>query len=69
MRRLAQGVIVFYQRTISRAVPSSCRFTPSCSEYAHEAIGRYGVVRGGWMAVKRLSRCHPFHPPGHDPVP
>jgi putative membrane protein insertion efficiency factor len=62
-------MIRLYQRTLGRALPASCRFTPSCSQYAHEAIGKYGVARGGWLAARRLGRCHPFHPGGYDPVP
>jgi putative membrane protein insertion efficiency factor len=58
-----------YQSTISKVIPPSCRFYPSCSEYGYQAIARYGAFRGGWMAVKRVSRCHPFHPGGYDPVP
>lgn len=58
-----------YQRFISPALPPACRFTPSCSQYALEAVTRYGVVRGGWLAVRRLARCHPFHRGGPDPVP
>ncbi|WP_178337709.1 membrane protein insertion efficiency factor YidD [Candidatus Avelusimicrobium facis] len=46
-----------------------CRFTPTCSQYAQEAIAKYGVCKGGWLAVVRLSKCHPFHPGGYDPVP
>lgn len=69
MRRLAVGLIRLYQRTISRVLPPSCRFTPSCSEYGAEAIGRYGLWRGGWMTLRRIGRCHPFHPGGYDPVP
>ncbi len=46
-----------------------CRFTPTCSQYAQEAIAKYGVFKGGWLAVVRLSKCHPFHPGGYDPVP
>lgn len=58
-----------YQRVISPALPPSCRFTPSCSQYTLEAVERHGVVRGGWMGLRRLLRCHPFHPGGYDPVP
>lgn len=69
MRHLAVGLIRLYQRTISRVLPPSCRFTPSCSEYGVQAIGRYGLWRGGWLTVRRIGRCHPFHPGGYDPVP
>lgn len=58
-----------YQRFVSPALPASCRFHPSCSQYALEAVTRYGAFRGGWLAVRRLARCHPFHPGGFDPVP
>ena len=58
-----------YQRFISPAFPARCRFSPSCSHYAVEAITRYGVLRGSWLAARRLLRCHPFHPGGVDPVP
>ena len=58
-----------YQRTISRALPPTCRFYPSCSEYAYQAIAKYGPLKGGWMALKRLGRCHPLNPGGYDPVP
>jgi len=63
------AVIRVYQRTISPLLPPACRFTPSCSEYAAQAIERYGAARGSVMAVKRLLRCHPWHPGGFDPVP
>ena len=69
MRRLALFVIRLYQRTISRVLPSTCRFEPSCSEYGFQAIERHGLAKGGWMTVKRISRCHPLHPGGYDPVP
>jgi putative membrane protein insertion efficiency factor len=67
----AAGVsaIRFYRRWISPYTPPACRFYPSCSEYALEAVQRYGLFRGGWMAFRRLCRCHPLHPGGYDPVP
>ena len=68
-RRLVQAVIRSYQLLISPLLPPSCRFTPSCSQYALEAVGRHGAVRGTWLAACRLARCHPFHPGGFDPVP
>ena len=63
------GAIRFYKRQISPSLPPSCRFTPTCSAYALEAIERYGALKGGWMAAKRILRCNPFHPGGYDPVP
>lgn len=57
-----------YQR-VSRFTPSVCRFTPTCSEYAAQAITAFGPLQGSWLAAKRVCRCHPFHPGGHDPVP
>ena len=61
--------IRFYQRFISPALPSQCRFAPTCSEYTRLAILKHGPIRGIWLGMKRLSKCHPFHPGGHDPVP
>jgi putative membrane protein insertion efficiency factor len=58
-----------YQRFLSPMIPPSCRFTPSCSQYALEAVARYGLIRGAWLGGRRLLRCHPFHPGGFDPVP
>ena len=63
------GLIRLYQRWISPYTLPSCRFYPSCSEYALEAVSRYGLLRGTWLAARRLLRCHPFHPGGYDPVP
>jgi len=65
LRRLIWG----YRRYVSPLLGRHCRFYPSCSAYAMQAIARHGVARGGWLAVKRLSRCHPFHPGGVDHVP
>ena len=69
MKYLAMGLIRLYQITLSPLLPPSCRFEPSCSRYAYQAIDRFGFFKGGWLAAKRLSRCHPFHPGGFDPVP
>ena len=69
MRALALFLIRAYQRLISPVFRGHCRFTPSCSEYAHDAIERHGVLRGGWLAVLRLARCHPLGASGYDPVP
>ncbi len=69
MKRIAMVLIRLYQNTLSRVLPPACRFYPSCSQYTYEAINRYGLVRGGWLGVKRLARCHPFNPGGYDPVP
>ena len=68
-RRFAMLLIRGYQRGISPALPQSCRFSPSCSQYTFEAIARYGLLRGGWLGARRLMRCHPFNPGGFDPVP
>lgn len=68
----AQALIAFvtlYQSTLSRLMPSRCRFYPSCSQYAAEAIRTHGAFRGSWLAIRRVGRCHPFHPGGLDPVP
>lgn len=69
MKRLALGLIRLYQRTLSRVLPPTCRFTPTCSEYAAQAIERFGVMKGGWLGVRRICRCHPFSSGGDDPVP
>ena len=70
MKRLLLWLINFYRKGISPTTPPSCRFTPTCSAYAYEAINKYGVIKGGFLAVKRLLRCHPFYKGDHyDPVP
>ncbi|MGC8872960.1 MAG: membrane protein insertion efficiency factor YidD [Chloroflexia bacterium] len=69
MRKVLLALIRVYQQTFSRVLPPTCRFYPSCSEYGYQAIARYGVLKGGWLAVRRILRCHPFHPGGYDPVP
>ena len=72
MRQLFLFVIRFYQRHISPGLPPRCIFVPTCSQYAYEAISKYGVLRGGWLALRRLLRCHPFHRKDfdhYDPVP
>jgi putative membrane protein insertion efficiency factor len=67
--RIAIGALDLYKRFMSPLLPRACRFEPTCSVYAREAIARYGIGRGGVMAVGRLLRCHPFHKGGFDPVP
>jgi len=67
-RRVVAGLIRVYQ-LLAAPFPSACRYTPSCSMYALEAVRRYGAVRGSWLGVRRILRCHPFRPAGYDPVP
>jgi hypothetical protein len=69
LKKIALFIIRAYQRFISPLLPPSCRFVPSCSQYGYEAIDRFGLLKGGWLAIKRVSRCHPFNPGGFDPVP
>ncbi|MCL4250212.1 MAG: membrane protein insertion efficiency factor YidD [Anaerolineae bacterium] len=69
MKALALAAIRFYKRFISPMLPSACRFEPTCSQYTYQAIEKYGVIRGSWLGVKRISRCHPLNPGGYDPVP
>lgn len=69
MRHFAALLIRIYQWTLSPLLGPRCRFYPSCSQYALEAIERFGVMKGGWLAVARLARCHPWHAGGFDPVP
>jgi putative membrane protein insertion efficiency factor len=70
MKYVAMGLIRLYQKTLSPLLPPSCRFEPSCSHYAYTAIERFGLLVGGWMAIRRLGRCQPFyHGNLYDPVP
>ena len=67
--RLMLLLIRFYQYAISPMLPPRCRYTPTCSQYAVEAVSKHGAFKGGWMALMRIARCHPFGGSGHDPVP
>lgn len=72
MKRVLLWIISFYRKGISPLTPPSCRFVPTCSEYAYQAIQKYGAAKGGWLALRRLSKCHPFHRQEtieYDPVP
>ena len=66
---VAAGVVVAYQRLVSPLLPSACRFAPTCSEYARVALLEHGLVKGAWLAVRRLASCHPLNPGGYDPPP
>ena len=70
MKKILLSLIRFYQRAISPHTPAACRFRPTCSTYAYDAIQKYGAFKGGWLAFRRLLRCHPFYKGDpHDPVP
>ncbi|HSI77955.1 MAG TPA: membrane protein insertion efficiency factor YidD [Lunatimonas sp.] len=73
MRKLFKNIAIFpilvYQYLISPLLPASCRFTPTCSNYMIEAIKRHGILKGGWLGLKRIAQCHPWGGHGHDPVP
>ena len=69
MKKIALGLIRFYKKYVSPTLPPSCRYHPTCSEYTYQAIEKYGILRGGWMGLLRILRCHPFAPGGYDPVP
>ena len=68
-KRALLGAIRFYRRHISPMFPPCCRFIPTCSAYALEAVEKYGAMKGGYLALRRVLRCNPFHPGGYDPVP
>ena len=68
-KRIMLGMIRFYRHFISPMFPPCCRFVPTCSAYALEAVQKYGALKGGYLAVRRILRCNPFHPGGYDPVP
>lgn len=69
MKRLLVALLKGYKYAISPFLGRNCRYVPSCSEYAAEAVQKYGAARGGWLGLKRVCRCHPWHPGGYDPVP
>ncbi len=69
MKVLVLGALRFYKIAVSPLLPPACRYTPTCSEYAMEAVERHGVARGGWLAAKRILSCHPWSRGGYDPVP
>jgi len=68
MRRVVLALLQFYKRIISPVLPPMCRFEPTCSAYMMQAVDKYGVLRGIWLGLRRLARCHPFNPGGWDPV-
>ncbi len=69
MKRILMAIIRFYQKQISPFLGKNCRFSPTCSQYALQAIQKYGALRGGWLTLKRILRCNPFCKGGYDPVP
>ena len=69
LQRILVSVVRTYRAAVSPWLPAACRFQPTCSHYAEQAVERYGCVRGSWLTVKRLSRCHPFGGAGYDPIP
>ncbi len=69
LKRALLKSISLYKRFISPVLPSACRFSPTCSMYTYEAIEVHGSAKGAWLGLRRILRCHPFHPGGHDPVP
>ncbi len=69
MKKLMLSMLKFYRKYISPLKPASCIYIPTCSEYAVQAVEKYGALKGGWLAIKRVLRCNPFFKGGHDPVP
>lgn len=69
LAKIMLSIIKVYQKVISPLAPPTCRFYPTCSHYGVEAIKRFGAFKGGWLTIKRISKCHPFYPGGMDPVP
>ncbi|MBN1879298.1 membrane protein insertion efficiency factor YidD [bacterium] len=69
MRWVVSGLLGWYKRLVSPILPEACRFSPTCSVYTRSAVEKYGVIQGLWLGIKRLLRCHPWHPGGDDPVP
>jgi putative membrane protein insertion efficiency factor len=69
MKYVGMALIRLYQMTLSKILPPSCRFEPSCSHYTYQAIEKYGLIKGSWLGFKRILRCNPFNPGGYDPVP
>jgi uncharacterized protein len=68
MKKILIRMLKFYHRYISPLMPAACRFVPTCSEYTSAVIQKYGVLKGAWMGLKRIAKCHPFNPGGYDPV-
>lgn len=69
MKYLVLAFLFVYKKVISPLLPGACRFYPTCSDYAYQAVEKYGWAKGGWMGIKRIFRCGPWHPGGYDPVP
>jgi putative membrane protein insertion efficiency factor len=69
MKYIGLALIRAYQFTLSRMLPPSCRYDPSCSHYTYQAVEKYGLVKGSWLGLKRIARCHPLSPGGYDPIP